>query len=488
KYLGTIRFGNDQFAPNFGYGDLVQGNITIKKVYYVKGLNNNFFSVGQFCDADLEHRRLSHLNFDTINLLSKKDIVIGLPKLKYVKDQLCSSCELGKAKRSTFKTTTVPSSKGRLNLLHMDLCGPMWIESINGKKYILVIVDDDSRYTWTHFLRTKDETPKVLKDFLKMTQRNLQSQVITIRTDRGTEFLNQTLHAYLKKKALNIKLPLLEHLNRMTLSKDGAVMLLKLLKQCFQLLNFLYSFGQKLYQPHVTLRIDLSSSPYTKRHHITSSMTENLLLNTFASLNKSDPTPQLQNTSDHNRSELGIQDNNNEPSISTLVPNVSPPADTNAPSLQELDFLFSPLFDKYSTAGNQKPTTPTTNVNAEENNNDQAVDARIDENEFYNIFSTPIREESESYTRYVDNSNMHTFYNRHQSEHRWTKDRPLEQVHRNPSKPLQTRRQLVTDPKMCMFALTVSTAEPKNIKEAMADSEWIKAMQDELHQFDRLQV
>ncbi|GJX51560.1 retrovirus-related pol polyprotein from transposon TNT 1-94 [Tanacetum coccineum] len=78
--------------------------------------------------------RLSHLNFDYINLLSKKDIVIGLPKLKYVKDQQYSSCELGKAKRSSFKTKVVPSSKGWLNLLHMDLCGPMHVESINGKK------------------------------------------------------------------------------------------------------------------------------------------------------------------------------------------------------------------------------------------------------------------------------------------------------------------------------------------------------------------
>ncbi|GJR07210.1 retrovirus-related pol polyprotein from transposon TNT 1-94 [Tanacetum coccineum] len=83
---------------------------------------------------------------------------------------------------------------------------------------------------------------------------------------------------------------------------------------------------------------------------------------------------------------------------------------------------------------------------------------------------------------------MHTFYQPHDSEYRWTKDHPLEQVRGNPSKPVQTRRQLATDPEMCMFALTVSTAEPKNIKEAMADSAWIEAMQEELHQFDRLQV
>nr|GEY64892.1 hypothetical protein [Tanacetum cinerariifolium] len=82
---------------------------------------------------------------------------------------------------------------------------------------------------------------------------------------------------------------------------------------------------------------------------------------------------------------------------------------------------------------------------------------------------------------------MHTFYQRHCSEYHWTKDHLLEQVRRNPSKLVQIRRQRYTDPEMCMFALIVSTAEPKNIKEGMADHVWIKAMQDELHQFDKLQ-
>nr|GEZ96130.1 hypothetical protein [Tanacetum cinerariifolium] len=124
KFLDTAKFRNDQIAQILGYGDLVQGTVTIKRVYYVKGLNHNLFSVGSrgtdlysitlqdtsspnlIClmakatssQAWLWHRRLSHLNFDTINLLSKNDIVIGLPKLKIIKDHLCSSCELGKAK------------------------------------------------------------------------------------------------------------------------------------------------------------------------------------------------------------------------------------------------------------------------------------------------------------------------------------------------------------------------------------------------------
>ncbi|GJU32917.1 retrovirus-related pol polyprotein from transposon TNT 1-94 [Tanacetum coccineum] len=167
KFLGMVKFGNDQIARILGYGDLIQGNVTIKRVYYVEGLNHNLFSVGQFCDADLEvafrkstcyihdlkgndlltgsrgtnlysitlqnttspnpiclmakasssqawlwHRRLSHLNFDTINLLLKYDIVTGLPKLKFVKDHLCSSCELGKAKQGIeHQTSTARTPK-----------------------------------------------------------------------------------------------------------------------------------------------------------------------------------------------------------------------------------------------------------------------------------------------------------------------------------------------------------------------------------------
>ncbi|GJX18157.1 retrovirus-related pol polyprotein from transposon TNT 1-94 [Tanacetum coccineum] len=83
---------------------------------------------------------------------------------------------------------------------------------------------------------------------------------------------------------------------------------------------------------------------------------------------------------------------------------------------------------------------------------------------------------------------MHTFYQRHPSEHRWTKNHPLEQVIRNPSQSVRTRKQLETDGEMCMFALTVSLTELKNIKKAMADSAWIEAIHEELHQFDRLNV
>nr|GFC96332.1 Gag-Pol polyprotein [Tanacetum cinerariifolium] len=114
--------------------------------------------------------------------------------------------------------------------------------------------------------------------------------------------------------------------------------------------------------------------------------------------------------------------------------------------------------------------------------------AQGENDEFINIFSTPVQDRGETSSLHVDSSNMHTFYQHHPSEHRWTKDHPLEQVIGNPSQSVRTRRQLELDGEMCMFALTISRTEPKNIKEAMADSAWIESMQEELHQFDRLDV
>nr|GEW83349.1 hypothetical protein [Tanacetum cinerariifolium] len=169
----------------------------INRVYYVNGLNHNLFSAGQFCDADLEVAFRKSTCF--VRDLQCNDLLTGNrgSDLYTISHQESTSstplCLMAKAsptqacKKNLIQVKVVPSSKGRLNLLHMDLCGPMRVASINGKKYILVIVDDYSRYTWTLFLRSKDETLKVLKEFLKMIQRNLQASVITVRTNRGTK-------------------------------------------------------------------------------------------------------------------------------------------------------------------------------------------------------------------------------------------------------------------------------------------------------------
>ncbi|GJX37578.1 retrovirus-related pol polyprotein from transposon TNT 1-94 [Tanacetum coccineum] len=563
----TGNFGNDQFAPILGYGDLVQGNMTIKRVYYVKGLNHNLFLVGQFCDADLEvafqkstcfvrdlqgndlltdnrgtdlytislqetssstpiclmakasptqawlwHRRLSHLNFDYINLLSKKDVVIGLPKLKYVKDQLCSSCEVSKAKQSSFKSKTIPSSKGRLNLLHIDLCGLMRVASINGKKYIMVIVDDYSRYTWTLFLCSKDETPEVLKDFLMMIQRNLQAPVISVHTDRGTEFLNNTLNAFFKEEGIKhqtstpqtpeqngvverrnrtlveaartmlstSKLPLFfwaKAIATACYTQNRSIIILTYEKTAYHIINdrkpsikHFHIFGCTCYltrdgenldkmkekgDPCILVGYSTQSKGYRVYNKRTRLIVESIHLRfdeikemseTSVANDTSGLVPQRQKASDYDNPDPALE-----------LQNVSPSADTTAPSQQELDLLFGPLYDEFFIDGTSRvnksssptnnsatqDTHPSTNIHptlepstpmndhAEENNDNQA--------EFANPFCTPVQEAAESSSHNFGNSNVHTFNLPHNSEYRWTKDHLLTQVRENPSKPVQTR-------------------------------------------------
>nr|GEZ03648.1 retrotransposon protein, putative, Ty1-copia subclass [Tanacetum cinerariifolium] len=150
----------------------------------------------------LWHRRLSHLNFGVINHLARQGLVRGLPKLKFEKDHLCSACAMGKSKKKSHKPKSKDTNQEKLYLLHMDLCGPIRVKSVNEKKYILVIVDDYSRFTWVKCLRSKDEAPYFIIKFLKMIQVRLKVPVRRIRTDNGTEFINQTLREYYEQRQL----------------------------------------------------------------------------------------------------------------------------------------------------------------------------------------------------------------------------------------------------------------------------------------------
>ncbi|KAJ9551210.1 hypothetical protein OSB04_015255 [Centaurea solstitialis] len=229
KFCGSVQFGNEQYAPIVGYGDVIQDKVTIKKVSLVEGLGHNLFSIGQFCDKDLEvgfkkrrcvvkteagkellvgtrrrnlykidlrdvkakntlcllskasnqqsilwHRRLSHLNFKGLNKLVIGNLAIGIPDLRFQQDHLCSACQLGKMKRVSHKSKLEHGTKKPLQLIHMDL------------------------YTWVKFLRSKDEAPEIIISVLKEVQVNLQSQVQKIRSDHGTEFKNKVLGGYLE--------------------------------------------------------------------------------------------------------------------------------------------------------------------------------------------------------------------------------------------------------------------------------------------------
>nr|GEU82915.1 hypothetical protein [Tanacetum cinerariifolium] len=538
KFLGTVKFGNYQIAHILGYGDLVQGAVTIKRVYYVEGLNHNLFSVGQFCDADLEvtfqnstcyirdlkgndlliswlwHRRLSHLNFDTINLLSKNDIVIGLPKLKFVKDHLCSSCELGKAKRNSFQTKNTLSSKRRLQHLHMDLCGPMRVESINGRKYVLVIVDDYSRYTWTHFLRSKDETPEVLIDFLGLVLRGLHAQVRILRTDKGTEFLNKNLHAYFASEGIYhqtsvartpeqngvverrnhtlveaartmlsaAKVPLFfwaEAIATTCFTQNRSLVIPRHEKTPYHIINdrkpsvkFFHIFGSLCYIARDGENLDKMNEKGDACYFVGYS-TQSRAYRMASDHVSSDPVPQCQTTTlEHDSLSPGPQCQENVPHAAGTVT-----------TSNELDLLFSPMFDELLIGSTQVVSKSSANISQAEMIEENA---QVEDDNFINIFCTPVQDRGETSSRHVDSSNMHTFYQRHPSEHCWMKDHPLEQVIGNPSQSVRTRRQLESNSEMCMFALTVSRTEPKNIKEAMVDFAWIESMQEELHQFDRL--
>nr|GEZ49287.1 hypothetical protein [Tanacetum cinerariifolium] len=252
--LVQVRFGNNDFAVIAGYGDVVIGSMTIKKVYYVEGLGHNLFSVGQFCDKGLERIRTDNGTkfknktlakfFDEVGItqqfsasrtpqkngvMERRNLTLvgaartmlsfanlpsflwaeaiatacftqnhsiihkRLPKMKFKKDHLCSACEQGKIHWKHHKSKTAFASNKPLYLLHMDLCGPMCVQSINGKRYVLVVVDDYSRYTWVFFLHSKDEASEVIISFIKKTKLNLQLQVQHVRTDNGKEFKNKTL-------------------------------------------------------------------------------------------------------------------------------------------------------------------------------------------------------------------------------------------------------------------------------------------------------
>nr|GEV16919.1 retrovirus-related Pol polyprotein from transposon TNT 1-94 [Tanacetum cinerariifolium] len=401
----------DQIAPILGYGDLVQGAVTIKRVYYVKGLNHNLFSVSQLCDADLEvaiqkstcyildlkgndllagsrgtdlysitlqdtsspnqicltakatssqawlwHRRLSHLNFDTINLLSKNDIVIGLPKLKFVKDHLCSSCELGKAKRKSFQTKTNPSSKD------------------------------------------------------------------------GTEFLNKTLHAYFSSEGINHQTSVartpeqngvVERRNRSLVEAARTRLSAAKVPMFFwaeAIATTWYSTQSRAYMV------------FNKRIRV---IEETIHVNF-------DELPQM--ASDH------VSSNPVSQSETVTTSN-------------ELDLLFSLMFDELLN-GPSIVVSKSFAVTTADDPNQQ--NAQVENDEFINIFCTPVQDRGETSSRHVDSSNMHTFYQHHPSEHRWTKDHLLEQVIENPSQSVRARRQLESDGEMCMFALIKNKRDKEN--------------------------
>ncbi|GJZ21138.1 putative ribonuclease H-like domain-containing protein [Tanacetum coccineum] len=276
---GPVAFGGSK-GQITGKGKIINGKLDFEDVYFVKELKQfNLFSVSQMCDKknkvlftdseclvlspdfklpdenqvllrvprqnnmysfNLEniiptgglacliakatvdesnkwHRRLGHVNLKNLNKLLKGNLVRGLPSKIFQNNHTCVACQKGKQHKASCKAKVVSSISQPLQLLHMDLFGPTSIRSINHKTYCLVITYDFNRFSWVFFLRTKDETSGILKDFIRQIKNQLNQKVKTIRCDNGTEFKNRDIIELCGSKGIKR-----EYINASTSQQNGV--------------------------------------------------------------------------------------------------------------------------------------------------------------------------------------------------------------------------------------------------------------------------
>ena len=254
KNGGFVTYGDNNKGKILGSGDV--GNISsilIENVLYVEGLKHNLLSISQLCDKgfritfesnhckileknsdkicmlgkrieniymlDLDHmcatnltclmskedsswlwhRRAAHINMNHLEKLFSKELVLGLPKLKFEKDKICHACQKGKQTKVSFNLKNYVSTTKPLELLHMDLFGPSRTMSIGGNYYALVIVDDYSRFTWTLFLKNKSDAFHAFKKLAKVLQNENSCSISALRSDHGGEFENEKFNHFCEK-------------------------------------------------------------------------------------------------------------------------------------------------------------------------------------------------------------------------------------------------------------------------------------------------
>ncbi|GJV53966.1 retrovirus-related pol polyprotein from transposon TNT 1-94 [Tanacetum coccineum] len=490
KFMGTVHFGNNLFATITGYGDYVQGNLTICHVYYVEGLGYNLFSVGQFCDGDLKvafcsstcyvrnlegdnlltgsqesnlytisifylaasspvclmskatstkswlwHRRLSYFYFGTINQLTSKDLVDGLPKFKYDKDHLCLACEQGKIKKASFPPKLVPSTEPKLKLLHMNLCGLMRVESINGKKYILVIVDDYSRYTWIYFLHTKDEAPDMIINFINQVQRNLKAQILKIRTDNETAEAIATTCFTQNPSLVHTRYNKTPY--ELTRGRKPNVQYFHVFGSLCYPKNDRDDLGKMKSKADICILIGYSESSrgfriynrQTKKIMETIHVKFDELASMASECNNSGPGLNCLNFQDSSKELIAIplqQDWDNlfgplyeeyyAPStfevLNNSAANTLDDEDTTSPSLIIVEDSDAP----HIVPSSEEPITQESSTPVLETHSDEQIQkdvAELDGNTIMHSFEIPEFEEAESSSNYQDPSNMHKFHQQH---------------------------------------------------------------------------
>nr|GEX39977.1 retrovirus-related Pol polyprotein from transposon TNT 1-94 [Tanacetum cinerariifolium] len=481
KFMGIVRFENDHVAAILGFGQLCDSDLEVafrRNACFVRNLEGvdllkedrltNLYTINlhEMASASpiclmarasstklwLWHQRLSHHNFDTINDLARNDLVAGLPKFRYHKEHLCPSCEQGKSKRASHPPKPVPNSRQILHLLHMNLCGPMRIASINGKRYVLVIVDDYSRYTWVHFLRSNDEAPEVIIKFLKRITVLFQSPIIIIRTDNDTEFKNQILKEYFDTVGISLQMSsvqtpqqngVVEQRNRTLVEATRTILIFSraplllwaeaIATACFtQNRSIIDHIGKLGAKGDIGFFIGYSANSCAYR--IYNCQTKKIM--------------ETMNVSFDDLSTMAFEQRSSKPRLNSMTfGHIKPQVrQTSTASTTIADITPIP-----TNSSSHATNIPITSQDIDELN----PNAMVDRNTFVNPFansSTSVA--AASSLQNVDPSNMHTFYQPYPHEFQWTKDHPLEQVIGEPSRPVLTRNQLRSDGDICMYALS----------------------------------
>ncbi|GJZ20289.1 uncharacterized mitochondrial protein-like protein, partial [Tanacetum coccineum] len=390
KFLGIIIFGNDNIKRIMGYGDYQLGNITISRVYYVEGLGHNLFSVGQFCDVDLEVAFWKNAcfirNLEGVDLLSgscdtnlyiislddmlKTSPICLISKASKTKSWLWHrrlshlnfACALGKSKKSSHQPKAEDTNQEKLYLLHMDLCGPMRVASINGKMYILVIVDDYSRFTWVRFLRTKDEAPEAIIKCIKNIQVRLNA---TVRNNGIVERQNRTLVEAARTMLIFSKASLFlwaEAINTTCYTQNRSLIRLRYNKTPYELiqnkkpdLSFFYVFGALCYPTNdnddlgkldakANIGIFVGYTPTKKAFRLYNKRTRKIKETVHVTFNKLTAMAFEQFSSGP-----GLHSMTPATSSSGLVPNTVSQQPCIPPNRDDWDHLFQPIFDEYFT-------------------------------------------------------------------------------------------------------------------------------------------
>nr|GFA49436.1 integrase, catalytic region, zinc finger, CCHC-type, peptidase aspartic, catalytic [Tanacetum cinerariifolium] len=278
----------------------------------------------------LWHRRLSHLNFGTINHLARHGLIRGLPKLKFEKDHLCSAYAMGKSNKKTYKPKPEDTNQYKLYLLHMDVCGPIRVASVNGKKSILVIVDDYSRFTLVKCLRSKVEVPDFKIKFLKMIKVRLKTHVQVVASACYTQkhFIIRLYHGKTPYELLHDKLPYLSFFHVF-----GAL--------CYPT-NDSDNLGKL--QPKADIGIFINYAPIKKAFRIYNRQTRRIIKTIHVDFDELTAI-----ASEQSSLEPALYEMTRATINLGLVPNPLPSTLFVPPSRTDWDFLFQPLFDELLT-------------------------------------------------------------------------------------------------------------------------------------------